>query len=617
MKRVACLLLAVLCISSVANAQKNPYVDSLKKVIALSTGIARYDAWFKLVDAYRMNEQYPLAISTATTYKNFAQKEGNQLELVKAYALITHIYGNQELFTDAQLYQDSALLAAGDSRNVLVTAYANYASAVFYYAMGNSETLMKIAQQSLLLLEPENLDYFLQAKMSYFLYGVYTDMEDFEKSRWYTLRAIEAAKLAGEINFLSASYAALGTTYTYRLDTKKTAGDLDSILYYTRLSGDMFYQYPGKVAPFTYAIARLNEASYLLKYQFKKQPHLRSQIVDSVKTVLDIMSSHIINGKEAIISNCYGILAAVAREEGNLSEAEEYLNSAMRKIDSSKTPQYYALNNILIDLSNIYAKKGDYKKAWETQNDLFRNNAQLFDERRMKLVNQLEAQYQAEKKEREVQVLKDKAKSQKKAQYLYMGLAGIGLLGTFFMFRSYHYNLKYSVEREKKLEAEKHDAETLILLQEEEQARLKTEQELLELQQQKLRDEVLMSQLQVQHKNEVLQSLKEKLTDDRNINIRQIIREENILDGDFEEAKINVQEVHPNFFKSISERAVQRLTPLDQKYCAYLYLGMDTKQIANLLNVEPKSVRMTRYRLKQKFGLDKETELSTFLKTIT
>ncbi|WP_287443488.1 LuxR C-terminal-related transcriptional regulator [Algoriella sp.] len=43
---------------------------------------------------------------------------------------------------------------------------------------------------------------------------------------------------------------------------------------------------------------------------------------------------------------------------------------------------------------------------------------------------------------------------------------------------------------------------------------------------------------------------------------------------------------------------------------------MDTKQIATILNVEPKSVRMTKYRLKQKFGLTKDDELNTFFHQI-
>ena len=41
---------------------------------------------------------------------------------------------------------------------------------------------------------------------------------------------------------------------------------------------------------------------------------------------------------------------------------------------------------------------------------------------------------------------------------------------------------------------------------------------------------------------------------------------------------------------------------------------MDTKQIDKLHNVEPKSVRMTKYRLKQKFGLNTEMDLMEYLR---
>lgn len=56
--------------------------------------------------------------------------------------------------------------------------------------------------------------------------------------------------------------------------------------------------------------------------------------------------------------------------------------------------------------------------------------------------------------------------------------------------------------------------EMQLKLEKEEQARLKAEQELLALQQQKLQDEVLANQLHLQHKNEVLHNLKVKLSKD-------------------------------------------------------------------------------------------------------
>lgn len=87
------------------------------------------------------------------------------------------------------------------------------------------------------------------------------------------------------------------------------------------------------------------------------------------------------------------------------------------------------------------------------------------------------------------------------------------------------------------------------------------------------------------------------------------------MDNDLEKVKFHIQEIHPHYFKSLSEKAAQKLTSLDLKYCAYLYLGMDTKQIAALLNVEPKSARIA-YRLKQKFGLDSDIDLVNYLKEI-
>ncbi len=94
------------------------------------------------------------------------------------------------------------------------------------------------------------------------------------------------------------------------------------------------------------------------------------------------------------------------------------------------------------------------------------------------------------------------------------------------------------------------------------------------------------------------------------------MREENLMDYDFESAKFRIQELHSNFFKTLNEHSKQKLTPLNLKYCSYIYLGLDTKQIATLLNIEPKSVRITKYRLKQKFGLVKEDELYTFFHQI-
>jgi DNA-binding CsgD family transcriptional regulator len=43
---------------------------------------------------------------------------------------------------------------------------------------------------------------------------------------------------------------------------------------------------------------------------------------------------------------------------------------------------------------------------------------------------------------------------------------------------------------------------------------------------------------------------------------------------------------------------------------------MDNLQIANTLKADPNTVRKTKYRLKQKFGLTKENDLQDFIQSI-
>jgi DNA-binding CsgD family transcriptional regulator len=52
---------------------------------------------------------------------------------------------------------------------------------------------------------------------------------------------------------------------------------------------------------------------------------------------------------------------------------------------------------------------------------------------------------------------------------------------------------------------------------------------------------------------------------------------------------------------------------LGPKYCAYIFMKRSPKDIATLLNVEPKSIRMSKYRLKQKLGLGKDDDLEDYI----
>jgi DNA-binding CsgD family transcriptional regulator len=55
------------------------------------------------------------------------------------------------------------------------------------------------------------------------------------------------------------------------------------------------------------------------------------------------------------------------------------------------------------------------------------------------------------------------------------------------------------------------------------------------------------------------------------------------------------------------------LSQNDKRICAYLRMGLSSKDIAPLLGMTVRSVEMTRYRIRQKLGFSREDNLTDFL----
>jgi len=79
--------------------------------------------------------------------------------------------------------------------------------------------------------------------------------------------------------------------------------------------------------------------------------------------------------------------------------------------------------------------------------------------------------------------------------------------------------------------------------------------------------------------------------------------------------KIHFDEVHPDFLNLIRSKG-KDISHKDLKLCAYLKLGMETKQIAQLLNITPASIRTAMYRLKKKFLIEEKDDLRHFIEVL-
>lgn len=157
-----------------------------------------------------------------------------------------------------------------------------------------------------------------------------------------------------------------------------------------------------------------------------------------------------------------------------------------------------------------------------------------------------------------------------------------------------------------------------------------TEKELIMMRNEKLRsenrlkaEEIANSTMELVHKNKILLEVKdtlgkiqkEKDIEIRNSRIKSMLRK---IDRDLNNEENwrvfekNFDEVHENFLNRLKEQHPV-LTSKDLRLCAYLRMNLSSKEIAPLLRISVRSVEISRYRLRKKLELDRDTNLSDYI----
>lgn len=148
---------------------------------------------------------------------------------------------------------------------------------------------------------------------------------------------------------------------------------------------------------------------------------------------------------------------------------------------------------------------------------------------------------------------------------------------------------------------------------------LEMEQRIKQLQDQQIeqkRKEITSYTLLLSGKNQILFQIKELLrqmekSQDPNIlkKVQRSIDENLHTDDDYwEQFVLLFNQVDAGFIERLKDR-FKDLTQNEIRLCAYIRIGMTSKQIAQMLNLSPESVNKNRYRLRKKLALDREEDL--------
>lgn len=184
---------------------------------------------------------------------------------------------------------------------------------------------------------------------------------------------------------------------------------------------------------------------------------------------------------------------------------------------------------------------------------------------------------------------------------------------------------KNLIQEEKRKQIEKINRLELQKLKDE-KTMLALEQDKLQLEIKNRDQELAFSTYTNIKKNDLLIKLKNhilKLNDVKKVKeldpvMRSVVKR---IDAELKESydwvkfEFHFKKSNPDFFRSLNKLHPQ-LTPNDVRICAFIKINIPTKQMASLLNINPKSLEMTRYRLRKKLGLAERMDLYSYIKTI-
>ena len=127
--------------------------------------------------------------------------------------------------------------------------------------------------------------------------------------------------------------------------------------------------------------------------------------------------------------------------------------------------------------------------------------------------------------------------------------------------------------------------------------------------------------LQLSHKNEKLALIKNQLLklvksdQGKNSEIAsQVVKlvEEHDKNLDWTVVENEIEKIHPGFFSRLMTKH-PGISIKDKRLCGYMRLGLTSKEIAGLLNLNAKSVEIARVRLRKKLKLAAEIRLASYL----
>ncbi len=314
----------------------------------------------------------------------------------------------------------------------------------------------------------------------------------------------------------------------------------------------------------------------------------------------------------------YLVLAQIYEEKKDYKKAVFYLNLARKESENVQDKmEIYQL------LSKIYAAQSDYENSLLYKDSVIMTKDSLSNLRNSALYENGKIKFEIQNYQYELKESQRKLESSRALllTILISGFCIILLLG--LAFRNNHIKHKQK-EKIAELELEKERNENLLL-----ENQLKEQEALALLENEKLKNELEKKNrklatraLHLSSKNEVIEEVIKQLSSHpQTANsdfVKKYLQELKMqlkADNQLESFFTHFEEANPGFLQRLKTMHPD-LIPGEIRFITYVYMNLNNKEIASLLNITPQSTRKRKERLGKKLNLPEDKTLFDYLSGI-
>ncbi len=524
------------------------------------------------------------------------QHQQNNIEKVD---LLNDI-GFEYWITDASTsikYGNKALQISNELSYPLGKAKANRVIGVAYWAQGNQNKALQYLIDSQKVFRNINDEEGIANTMLN-IGMVYADLKEYDKAFENYNGAIDhftALNLTGRI---ATTFTKIGTVYIEKGMYNEAREYISDALKLHNQNN------------FKYGISEAHNRLGILYIEEKDIAQAKYHIERS------IVVGRQVDDKDGLTSNLI-LYGKLLRLDQNYEAANTHLQLGLQNSKANNLKKYELL--AYEELKELNKQQNKPEEALAYYDKYVSLKDSIFTIEKTKQIAYLEFKNEFEQKDKELAFLQEKEKTDTLIKYsLGLGILVVFLGGFFFI-----KNIRQRSQKEKELLEKSNEllqSKEALNQQAIENAQLKQQE--LKQQLQFKNKELTSYTLNFVQKNELLEKLrniallakkapakeKDRLIDELHKTIRQNL----IIDKDWEDFKRFFEEVHIDFYSKLNAKHPD-LSANDLKLCSLTRLNLNIKETASMLGISPESAKTARYRLRKKLDLNSDQEIFTYL----